>query len=124
MSLYADMGVLMRYKQMLSALTNVQMNVCSQLQNAKIGIVSGTVAESDGGIIENRQVALGNVSMGIASAVLPCILVLVLQQSMILGICVLRGDGRERRLRNRGFDPLAIDTGVGATIIGKMLCHW
>ena len=123
-SLYADMGVLMRYKQMLSALTNVQMNVCSQLQNAKIGIVSGTVAESDGGIIETRQVALGNVSMGIASAVLPCILVLVLQQSMILGICVLRGGGRERRLRNRGFDPLAIDTGVGATIIGKMLCHW
>ncbi len=124
-SLYADMGVLMRYKQMLSALTNVQQSVCSQLQNAKIGIVSDNAAQSDGGgIIENKQVALGNVSMGIASAILPCILVLVLQQSMILGICVLRGGSRERRLRNRGFDPLQINTGVSATIIGKTLCHW
>lgn len=123
-SLYADMGVMMRYKQLLTALTGVQMNVCSQLQNAKIGIVSNTAAETGGGIIESRQVPLGNEAMGIASAVLPCILVLVLQQSMLLGICVLRGGSRERRLRNCGFDPLAIDTGVGATLIGKTLSHW
>ena len=122
-SLYADMGVLMRYKQMLTALTNVQQHVCSQIQGAKIGIVSNNVASSGGSVIENEHVPLGNVSMGIASAVLPCILLLVLQQSMILGICTLHGGSRDRRVRNRGIDPLAIDAGVGASIVGKTLSH-
>ena len=122
-SLYADMGVLIRFKQMLTALTNVQQHVCSQIQGAKIGIVSNNVASSGGSVIENEHVPLGNVSMGIASAVLPCILLLVLQQSMILGICTLHGGSRDRRVRNRGIDPLAIHAGVGASIIGKTLAH-
>lgn len=119
-SLYTDMGVFMRYKQMLTGLTSVQMNMCTQLQHAKIGITS----ENSGGIIQNRQVALGNTAQGIGSSVLPCVLVLVLQQSMLLGICVLRGGSRERRLRNRGFDPLEINTWVSASLVGKSLCHW
>ena len=118
-SLYADMGVLMRYKQMLTAMTNVQQHVCSQIQGAKIGVVSG----EGGSVIENEHVPLGNVAMGIASAVLPCILLLVLQQSMILGICTLHGGRCDRRARNRGIDPMRIDAGVGATIIGRALCH-
>ncbi|MDO4510772.1 MAG: ABC transporter permease [Bacteroidales bacterium] len=124
-SLYTDMGVLMRYKQLLVALTKVQLSVCSRMQQAQIGIVSANTASSSGGggIIESREVALGNTAMGVASAVLPCILLMVLQQSMILGICVLRGGSRERRLHHRGIDPEEIPAGVGATIIGKTLCH-
>ena len=68
-SLYADMGVLIRFKQMLTALTNVQQHVCSQIQGAKISVISG----EGGSIIENEHVPLGNVAMGVASAVLPCI---------------------------------------------------
>ena len=118
-SLYADMGVLIRFKQMLTALTNVQQHVCSQIQGAKISVISG----EGGSIIENEHVPLGNVAMGVASAVLPCILLLVLQQSMVLGICTLHGGRCDRRLRNRGIDPLAIHAGVGASIIGKTLAH-
>ena len=118
-SLYADMGVLIRFKQMLTALTNVQQHVCSQIQGAKISVISG----EGGSIIENEHVPLGNVAMGVASAVLPCILLLVLQQSMVLGICTLHGGSCDRRLRNRGIDPLAIHAGVGASIIGKTLAH-
>ena len=74
-------------------------------------------------IIESRQVPVGNPSMGIASAVLLFILPLVLQQSMILGIAMLHGGSIERRRRNGGRDPMAIEACASATIIGKMMCH-
>ena len=43
---------------------------------------------------------------------------------MLLGICMLHGGSRERRLHNRGVDPLEIPAGVGASILGKSLCYW
>lgn len=119
-SLYCDMGVLFRYKQMLSALTNVQEDICGKINAKKITLLS----HNTGAVIKSRQVPLGNTGIGLASAVLPFVLIMVLQQSMILGICVLRGGSRERRLLNKGIDPLEVKAGVGASIVGKTLCHF
>ena len=118
-SMYCDMGVLMRYKQLLTALTNVQMDISSKMQAQKLAVLT----YDTGSIVESEQVPIGNTGKGIASAVLPCILILVLQQSMILGSCMLRGGSRERRLTHKGVDPLTVDCGTGATVLGKMLCH-
>ncbi|MDY6412632.1 MAG: ABC transporter permease, partial [Bacteroidales bacterium] len=62
-------------------------------------------------------------AMGIASAVLLFILPLVLQQSMLLGIGMLHGGSIERRRKNGGVDPMAIEAGTTATVLGKTLCH-
>lgn len=118
---YCDMGVMIRYKQVLSAVTNVQMAMNAQLQHRLLDVVPVSMSS---GSLESKQVALGNTGMGLASAVLPAIFILVLQQSMLLGICMLHGGSRERRLHNRGVDPLEIPAGVGASIIGKSLCYW
>ncbi len=117
---YMDMSVLMRYKQTLSAVTNVQQAMCAKLQGEKISAVGMNMS---GGVIENRQVPMGNTGMGIASAILPAILVLVIQQSMLLGICMLRGGSRERRIFNGGIDPHEVKASVGATLWGKTLCY-
>ena len=118
-SLYCDMSVMMRYKAMFTALSNVT----QAMGNEKMAAVVEPVMNMNGSIIENRQVPVGNPSMGIASAVLLFILPLVLQQSMILGIAMLHGGSIERRRRNGGRDPMAIEAGPAATIIGKMMCH-
>jgi len=118
-SLYCDMSVMMRYKAMYSALTNVTQSLSSEKQAAAVA----PVLYNTGTIIESRQVPIGNTTMGIASAVLLFILPLVLQQSMILGIAMLHGGSIERRRKNLGRDPLAIEACVSATILGKTLCH-
>ena len=118
-SLYCDMSVMMRYKAMFTALTNVTQAMGSERLAAKVE----PVLNMSGSIIESRQVPVGNRAMGIASAVLLFILPLVLQQSMILGIAMLHGGSIERRRRNGGRDPLAIEAGPAATIIGKTMCH-
>ena len=118
-SLYCDMSVMMRYKAMFTALSNVT----QAMGNEKMAAVVEPVLNMSGSIVENRQVPVGNPAMGIASAVLLFILPLVLQQSMILGIAMLHGGSIERRRRNGGRDPMAVEASPGATIIGKMMCH-
>ena len=117
--LYCDMSVMMRYKAMFTALTNVT----QAMGGERLAATVEPVVNMSGSIIESRQVPVGNPSMGIASAVLLFILPLVLQQSMILGIAMLHGGSIERRRRNGGRDPLAVEASPGATIVGKMMCH-
>ena len=120
LSLYCDMSVMMRYKAMLTAITNVQMETCSRLQGEK----SFRIVSLDGGLVDSRQVPLGNTAMGIASAVLPFILVYVLQQGMIMGIAMLHAGSMGRRRRNRGIDRLdEVNATPGAMLMGKTLVH-
>ena len=118
-SLYCDMSVMMRYKAMFTALSNVT----QAMGNERMAAMVEPVVNMGGSIVENRQVPVGNPAMGIASAVLLFILPLVLQQSMILGIAMLHGGSIERRRRNGGRDPMAVEATPGATIVGKMMCH-
>lgn len=119
-SLYCDMSVMMRYKAMLTAISNVQMETSSRLQGDK----SFNIVSMDGGMVESRQVPIGNTAMGIASAVLPFILVYVLQQGMIMGIAMLHAGSMGRRRRNRGIDPIdVVKATPGAMLMGKTLVH-
>jgi ABC-2 type transport system permease protein len=118
-SLYCDMSVMMRYKAMFTALSNVT----QAMGNERMAAVVEPVVNMGGSIVENHQVPVGNPAIGIASAVLLFILPLVLQQSMILGIAMLHGGSIERRRRNGGRDPMAVEASPGATIVGKMMCH-
>ena len=118
-SLYCDMSVMMRYKAMFTALTGVTQSMGSD----RMAAIVEPVLNMSGSFVESRQVPVGNPAMGIGSAVLLFILPLVLQQSMILGIAMLHGGSIERRRRNRGRDPMAVEASPGATIIGKMMCH-
>lgn len=118
-SLYCDMSVMMRYKAMLTALTSVQMETGSELQAERMA----RIVNMDGGLVESRQVPLGNTGMGIGSAVLPFILVFVLQQGMMLGIAMLHAGGMGRRRRNKGYDRLEIKALPGASLIGKALAY-
>lgn len=119
-SLYCDMGVMMRYKAMFTALSNVQMEMGGKIQGDKMD----NMINMDGGFVESEQVPLGNTAMGIASAVLPFILVFVLQQGMLMGIAMNHAGSMGRRRRNRGIDRLDEAKALpGAMIIGKSLVH-
>lgn len=118
-SLYCDMSVMMRYKAMLTSLTDVQMEMGSEIQGDKMA----HIIDMGGGLVESRQVPLGNTAMGIASAVLPFILVYVLQQGMVMGIAMLHAGSMGRRRRNKGIDRYEVRALPGATILGRTVAH-
>ncbi len=125
--IYCDMSLLLRYKSILMAQTDVtaDMNADIQADVMQLAAMQGLSAGSGGIIptVKSTQVAMGNTSMGLASALLPGILVLILQQSLVLGICMLAAGSRERARRNGGTDPMAIPTTATRSMIGKALCY-
>ncbi|MCM1355834.1 MAG: ABC transporter permease [Staphylococcus sp.] len=122
-SFYADMSLLIRFRQYLLSLTDVQMNEALRITSERIasgGLLTSTI---DGLPVNSQANFLGDVTQGFASFVMPGIVVLILQQSMLLGITMLAGTARDRRRRNNGIDPLAYNAGPLATVLGKSLCY-
>ena len=124
MSFYADMSLLIRYRQYLFALTDVRMDQTMKITAERLqpgGLLTATVS---GMPIDQQAFFMGDTSQGFASFVMPGIVILILQQSLLLGICMIAGTACDRRRRNpAGFDPLDYGTGAVATVLGKTLCH-
>lgn len=120
---YCDVSLLIRYRQYLFSITDVQMNEALRITSERLdqgGLITSTI----GGLPVNSQANfLGDVTQGFASFVMPGIVVLILQQSMLLGITMIAGTSRDRRRRNGGVDPLGYDAGPLATVLGKSLCY-
>ncbi|MGN0214516.1 MAG: ABC transporter permease [Muribaculaceae bacterium] len=120
---YADMSVFLRYKNILSATTLVGNELGTKAQNSKLtGLENAPTGSALP--IPYRIVPLGNRTMGMATAILPGILVMILQQVFILCISLIMATSRERKLANGGIDPLAVNVGAFATLMGKALCYF
>lgn len=113
---YSDMSLLIRYRGFLSAMTDLSLATGSKIRQE--------LYNSDIQPINSSSIILGDTTQGFASFVIPGILVLIIQQSLILGITMLGGGANERRLRNQGIDPLVVKAPATATILGKALCYF
>lgn len=120
---YSDMSLLLRYRAFVSALTDVQLAAGTKIQQEKIAMIGLPGQMVSGTPVNSEAIMLGDPTQGFASFIIPGILVLILQQSLILGVTMLAAGSSERRRRNGGIDPLAIPAGAGTTIIGKTLCY-
>ena len=123
---FMDMGLLLRYRTFVSGLTDVQMKEVNDLSVEALdskGLESYIPSQSMLPV-KSQANFLGDTEQGFASFVIPGIVILILQQSMILGICMLGGTSRERRARNGGVDPEQVNgAGVSATVWGKALAY-
>lgn len=123
---YCDLSLLLRYRAMLLAFTQVQMAVDGDVRQQTIDAL-GSAAQSVMGAtrqVQSNPVFIGDTSQGFASFVIPGIMVLILQQSLILGVTMLAGGRAERRRRNAGIDPEdVIGAPASATVLGRMLCY-
>lgn len=121
---YSDMSLFLRYREFTAQMADVQMEMTTQITHARtdeLGIES--MFAGDAGLpVNSESNFLGDTDQGFASFVIPGIVVLILQQSMLLGITLLGGTSRERRRKNGGIDPLEPDNESPTAVIwGKAL---
>jgi ABC-2 type transport system permease protein len=122
-TLYCEMSLLLRYRSLLAAFTDVQMKEISDITADRAALLGSAGSSVSGLPIQNQAHMLGDTEQGFASFVMPGIVILILQQSMILGILMLCGTARERRRRNGGIDPEAVQAPTSAVIWGKTFCY-
>lgn len=121
---YGEMSLLLRYRSFVSALTDLQLDLISSITGEKIeaGGLESYLTGSSSLPVKSESNFLGDTEQGFASFVIPGIVILILQQSIILGMCMIGGTSRERKRRNGGIDPMQVQgVGVLATVWGKAL---
>ncbi len=120
---YYETSLLLRYRAVLSALTDVQLATGAQIRQSLMDLSGDAAAALGSSPADSHEFFLGDISQGFASFVIPGILILVLQQSIVLGVTTLAGTRAERRRRNNGGDPLEVRPGVASEMIGRALCY-
>lgn len=122
-SAYADMGGMLYYKAVLTANTNVSLAMNARIKVERAG---GTTAQQD--LVAEHPIAYEEVSVfnpqnGFAAFLIPAVLVLIIQQTMLLGVGMSAGTAREHN-RFRNLVPIERHhTGLLRIVWGKSLAY-
>lgn len=123
LSLYCDMSSLLFYKAYLLAATEVSLDLGADLRKRNNPASSAEQEKIMVEPIPYESVAIFNTQNGFASFLVPAILILVLQQTLILGIGMLGGTAREK---NRFHTLVPVSRHFNGTlriVFGKSLTY-
>ena len=96
-SLYCDMGALLNYKALLTAGTDVSLAMGKNIQVQGMEYATEITEQIASSPVRIQDVKLFNPQGGFTSFLIPAVLILVVQQSLLLGV------GTERDRRRRGL---------------------
>jgi len=123
-SLYCDMSGLLYYKSLLLANTAVSLDMNKDIKMAVAGNSTNREDEITTYPIEYEDVAMFNPTNGFAAFLIPAVLVLIIQQTLLLGIGLSAGTAREK---NKFKDLVPINRHYHGTlriVLGKGLCYF
>lgn len=123
-NLYCDMSGLLYYKAILLSNTAVSLDMNRDIKIERAGNTTDRQDEITGYPIEYEDVALFNPTNGFAAFLIPAVLILLLQQTLLLGIGLSAGTAREN---NRFKDLVPINRHYNGTlriVFGKGLCYY
>jgi ABC-2 type transport system permease protein len=122
-SVYCDMALMLTYKAIYQTAMAVSQQMGAKIQTK---LSSNYTAREDlitTSPLDVEEVAMFNPQGGYGTAVLPAVLMLIIQQTLALGIGLAAGTARER---NRYGDLIPIHPcygGIGRVVSGKALCY-
>lgn len=94
-SIFADMSGMLYYKALLLANTEASLEMNKDIQIRRAGNTTGRQDEITVRPIDYEAVSLYNPQDGFASFLIPAVLILIIQQTLLLGIGLSAGTARE-----------------------------
>jgi ABC-2 type transport system permease protein len=122
-SVYCDMALMLTYKAIFQTAMAVASEMGAEIQTKLAGNYTAREDLITTSPLEVKDVPIFNPQGGYGTSVLPAVLILIIQQTLALGIGLAAGTARER---NRYSDLVPIHKcydGVGRIIGGKALCY-
>ena len=123
-SIFCDMSGLLYYKALLTANTNVSLAMNAYIKMKRAGNTTARQDEITAYPIEYEDVAIFNPTNGFAAFLIPAVLILIIQQTLLLGIGLSAGTAREQ---NRFKDLVPINRHYNGTlriVMGKGLSYF
>ena len=123
-SIYCDMSGLLYYKSMLLANTAVSLDMNKEIKIERSGNTTDRQDEITAYPIEYEDVSIYNPTNGFAAFLIPAVLILIIQQTLLLGIGLAAGTAREH---NRFKDLVPINKHYSGTlriVLGKGLSYF
>lgn len=122
-SIFADMSGMLYYKALLLANTEASLEMNKDIQIRRAGNTTGRQDEITVRPIDYEAVSLYNPQDGFASFLIPAVLILIIQQTLLLGIGLSAGTARENN-RFRDLVPMVRHyQGAIRIIFGKSLAY-
>lgn len=121
--IYSDMSGLLYYKSLLMATTNVSLEMNKKIKIERMGNTTNRQDEIGVAPIEYEEVSLFNPQDGFASFLIPAVLILIIQQTLLLGIGLSAGTARET---NRFQDLVPLSRKYNGTlriVLGKSFAY-
>lgn len=122
-SIYCDMSGMLYYKAILTATTEASLNMNKKIKIGRLGNTTSREDEISTVPIAYEAVSLFNPHNGFASFLIPAVLILIIQQTLLLGIGLSAGTAREK---NRFRDLIPMNRQYKGTlriVLGKSLAY-
>lgn len=116
--LYSDMSGLLYYKAVLSTCTEVSLDMNKEI---KAQLIPGATEQQISTFqypIEYKYVPMFNTQNGFATFLIPAVLMMIIQQTMVLGVGMLAGEEREK-VRKHIAEPHIIGKNPIEILLGK-----
>ena len=123
-SIFCDMSGLLYYKALLTANTNVSLAMNADIKMERAGNTTVRQDEITAYPIEYEDIAIFNPTNGFAAFLIPAVLILIIQQTLLLGIGLAAGTAREQ---NRFKELIPDDPHYNGTlriVMGKGLSYF
>ena len=123
-TLYCDMSGMLYYKAILTASTEVSLKMNKAIKVKRAGNTTDRQDEISATPITYEAVNLFNPQAGYASFLLPAVLILIIQQTLLLGVGLSAGTARENN-RFRDLVPLSRQyQGTLRIVVGKSSAYF
>lgn len=123
-TLYCDMSGMLYYKAILTASTEVSLKMNKAIKAKRAGNTTDRQDEISATPITYEAVNLFNPQAGYASFLLPAVLILIIQQTLLLGVGLSAGTARENN-RFRDLVPLSRQyQGTLRIVLGKSSAYF
>lgn len=123
-SVYCDMSGLLYYKSILIANTAVSLEMNRDIKIERSGNTTNRQDEISSYPIEYDEISIYNPTSGFAAFLIPAVLILIIQQTLLLGIGLAAGTAREN---NRFKDLVPLNRHYSGTlriVLGKGLSYF
>lgn len=122
-ALFCDMGALLNYKALLQAASDVAIGMGKKIQVEGLPYASRIQEELTTSPVRITEVKMFNPQSGFASFIIPAVLVLVIQQSLLLGVGTLAGTARDKNRWKRMIPNNRHYRRAWCVVLGKALLY-